>query len=89
MQADSNRAAGYRPGCVNPYTEALVLLAVFREAAGYPRARLDRDLADLDPVWVSESVDSLQEAGVIVIDRATLYPSAQLTRLTALDVICF
>lgn len=77
-------------GCVNPYTEALVVLQIFREAVlGYPRTRLDADLDDLDPAWVSESIESLQHAGVVVVKRAAIHPSEPLRRLTALDVIAF
>ncbi len=90
MQDDSGQdhPRGYPEGCVNPFTEALILLQVFREGQhGYPRARLDADLDDLDPSWVSESIDSLQKAGVIVVEQARIWPSAQLRRLVALDAV--
>jgi hypothetical protein len=64
----------------------LVLLAVFDEPAGYPRASLDADLDDLPPAWVSESIESLRHIGLITAEGDRIYPSEQLQRLVALHV---
>ncbi len=87
--AEQHHFAGYPRDCVNPYTEALVLLQVFGEPDGCPRAQLAADLDDLDPTWVSDSIASLEKVGVVVVKDARLYPSEQLSRLVALSVICF
>jgi|HubBroStandDraft_6_1064221.scaffolds.fasta_scaffold933315_2 hypothetical protein len=85
---DEQGGGGYADGCVNPYTEALVVQQVFREARGYPRARLERDLDDLDPVWVAESIASLEQAGVVVVVKRTrIHRSRVLRRLAELDLI--
>jgi hypothetical protein len=74
--------------CLHPRTESLVVLQVFREAAlGYPRARLEADLDDLDPGWVAESIESLAHAGVVVVKRRAIHPTEPLRRLTALGMI--
>jgi hypothetical protein len=74
-------------GCVNPYTEALVVQQVFSEARGYPLARLYEDLDDLDPMWVKESIASLQAAGVVVVKRTRIHRSVALRRLAELDMV--
>jgi hypothetical protein len=66
-----------------------VVLQVFREAAlGRSQARLEAELDDLDPSWVSESIESLEHAGVIVVKRRAIYPSGPLRRLAALEMVC-
>ena len=83
MQAD-----GFPDGCVNPYTEDLVVQTVLGEMPGYPLTRIHADLDDLQPGWVEESIESLQKAGVVVFTRTRLHMSPALRRLDALDLIC-
>jgi|GEM_PF-5568180 hypothetical protein len=90
MTDESKQAlADYPEGCVDPRTESLVVEQVFRAPDGYPRRRLDALLDDLDPKWISDSIESLQQAGLIVVKQARIYPSQELRRLAALDIICF
>jgi len=80
-------ASGFPDGCVNPLTESLIVSHVFRAENGYQREKLNRELSDLSPAWVTESIASLERAGVIRVDRGKLYPTDQLRRLAALDMI--
>jgi hypothetical protein len=84
----ADQPVDYR-GCVNPLTEALVLGVIFRERDGYPRARLEKDLDDLNPEWVAESLASLHDICLIEERDGTVYRSGQLARLVALDAITF
>jgi hypothetical protein len=85
---DEQDEGGYPDGCVNPRTEALVVQQVYDQPNGYLRAQLDADLDDLDPEWVEESIASLQEAGVVLVKRTLIHPSAALRRIGALEMIC-
>ncbi len=86
---DERGAGGYPDGCVNPFTEALVVQQVSDAARGYPLTRLEADLDDLDPAWVAESIASLEEAGVVVVKRTRIHSSGALRRLAALELIGF
>jgi hypothetical protein len=74
-------------GCVNPFTESLVVLQVFTNLDGCPRRKVDAELSDLDPSWVEESVQSLTAAGVITVAKKVLHPSLPLRRLTDLYMV--
>lgn len=74
---------------VNALTESLVLMHVFAEPDGYPRAMIESELGDLGPVWITESIESLQAVGVIAVDGDRVYPSQRLARLAELHIISF
>ena len=80
-------ASAFRGGCINPYTEGLVVQQVLGHQRGYPLQRLRADLDDLDPTWVEESIESLAKAGVVLVKRTRLHMTEPLKRLDDLDMV--
>jgi hypothetical protein len=91
MQGASNQDAGegeYLDGCVNPFTEGLIVVQLLGQTRGYPLTRLRAELDDLAPDWIDESIASLERAGVVTLKRTRLHMTAATRRLDALDLIC-
>jgi hypothetical protein len=86
-EQDDDPEYTYPGGCINPYTEALVVQQVLGHLRGYPLSRLRRDLDDLDPEWLEDSIESLKEAGVVLLKRTRIHMSPPVRRLDALDMI--
>jgi hypothetical protein len=74
-------------GCVNPYAESLVIHRVLGHEDGYPLKQVRRDLDDLPPDWIEDSIKSLEKAGVVVVKDTQLHMTEPLKRLDDLDMI--
>ncbi|MHB8240830.1 MAG: hypothetical protein ACYDHN_02460 [Solirubrobacteraceae bacterium] len=70
-------------GCVNPRTEHLVVMCLLGQKRGITLRRLRKELDDLSPDWIEESIESLERAGVVFVNGT---PAMQ--RLDDLDSIC-
>jgi hypothetical protein len=84
MRTKSKQVEGAR----NPFTERLVVHRVLGRKRGYPIARLRADLDDINPEWIEESIASLERAGVVVVKRTIIHPSAALQRIDDLGMVC-
>jgi hypothetical protein len=74
-------------GCLDPHTERLVAIEVLERKDGFSPARLERKLRPTEPQLVRDAVASLERAGVVVVKRTRVHPSAALRRIDALDLI--
>jgi hypothetical protein len=83
MRGESNQEQ-----LIDGYTERLVALQVLGHKRGYPRARLLRDLDDIEPQLVEQAIASLEQAGVLYVKRTRLHPSGAMQRLDDLTMIC-
>ena len=87
-QDDADSEDEYPGGCVNPFTEGLVVQQLLGRKRGMLPARLRKDLDDLSPEWVDESVASLEKVGVVITKRTRIHPTAAMQRLDDLNMIC-
>jgi hypothetical protein len=78
----------YPGGCINPRTEALIVTCLLGEKRGVTLKRLRRELDDLEPGWVDESIESLERAGVVFVSDTRLHGTPAMQRLDDLDLIC-
>jgi len=74
-------------GPINHYTEKLVALQVLGYKRGCPLSKLLATLDNIDPKWVEASIASLARAGVVVVKRTRIHPSAALRRIDELDMV--
>ena len=78
----------YPGGCVNPRTEALIVTCLLGEKRGITLKRLNRELDDLEPGWVDESIESLEKAGVVFVSDTRIHGTPAMQRLDDLEMIC-
>jgi hypothetical protein len=84
---DEEPEYSYPGGCVNPRTEHLVVTCLLGEKRGITLKRLRRELDDLDPAWIDESIESLERAGVVFVSDTTIHGTPAVQRLDDLDAI--
>ena len=58
------------------------------EKRGITLKRLHRELDDLEPGWVDESIESLEQAGVVFVSETRIHGTPAMRRLDALDMLC-
>lgn len=80
--------SSYPGGCINPRTEALIVTCLLGEQHGITLKHLNKELDDLKPGWVDESIESLERAGVVFVSDTRLHGTPAMQRLDALDLIC-
>jgi hypothetical protein len=78
----------YPGGCINPRTESLVVTCLLDEKRGITLKRLRRDLDDLPPEWIEESIESLEQAGVVFVSDTRIHGTPATQRLDDLEMIC-
>jgi hypothetical protein len=71
----------YPGGCVNPRTEHLVVTCLLGETRGITLKWLRKDLDDLDPGWIEESIESLEQAGVVFVSDTRIHGTPAMQRL--------
>jgi hypothetical protein len=84
---DGEPEYSYPGGCVNPRTEALIVTCLLGEKRGITLKRLNKELDDLEPGWVDESIESLERAGVVFVSETRLHGTPAMQRLDDLDLI--
>lgn len=84
---DDEPEYSYPGTCINPSTESLVVQQLLGRERGYPLKRLQRDLDDLPPEWVEESIESLEKVGVVVLRDTRLHMTEATQRLDDLAMI--
>lgn len=58
------------------------------EKRGITLKRLRKELDDLDPGWIEESIESLEQAGVLFVSDTRIHGTPAMRRLDDLDAIC-
>jgi hypothetical protein len=74
-------------GCVNPYAESLVIQQVLGHADGYPLKQVQRNLDELPPGLIENSIKSLEKVGVVVVKDTRLHMTEPLKRLADLSMV--
>lgn len=74
----------------DPGTERIVLFALLRDKRPelWTRSELERDLYDVDPDAIRDSLVSLGAVGVVSLDGEQVQASPAARRIDALDMIC-
>jgi hypothetical protein len=75
-------------GCQVTRTERLVAIEILDRKDGYTPARLERKLRPVEPQLIRDAVASLERAGVVVVKRTRVHPTAALRRVDELELIC-
>jgi hypothetical protein len=65
-----------------------VVLQLLGRKDGLAPERLEGTLRPVEPEYVREAIAGLEEAGVVVIKRTRIHPTAALRRLDKLTMIC-
>lgn len=86
-ESKQEAVAGAFRGCVNPFTESLVVQQLLGHQRAYPLRQLRADLDDLEPTWVEDSIESLAKVGVVIVKRTRLHMSPALKRLDDLNMV--
>jgi hypothetical protein len=85
MRPESKQVVAAHPG-----TERIVLFELIRQ--GRPerqtRSELERELYDVDPGAIRDSLASLAAVGVVSLDGEAVQASPAVRRIDALDMIC-